>query len=189
MNNRLMIRVVVAALLIVPTQAWAQAENRPAREFPEFRGSWMLDQNAGKGHVALPLARTLLIETTSTEISLVKDSEPAEVYRLDGSETSVRRGVLGSLTLVADAVALTTRNFRCCSRGYAFTNVITDAYSVSGDTLTLERQLSVVVQPAETKEGLREMGLIGAIVHGPGRLATFEEPANSRQTIVYRRKP
>jgi len=62
----------------------------------------------------------------------------------------------------------------------AFTNVITDAYSVSGDTLTVERQLSVVVQPAEVKDG--------RVDRAPGRMATLEVPANNRQTIVYRRR-
>jgi len=169
-------------MLIAPTQAWAQAGNRPAREFPEFRGTWLLDQSAGKGHIGgLPVSRTLLIETTPTQVSLVKDSSAAEVYRLDGSETNVRGDVRGTLTLVADALALTTRNLRCCQRGYAFTNVITDAYFVSGDTLTVERQLSVVVQPADTKDG--------QVQRGSGRIATLEEPTKNRQTIVYRRKP
>jgi len=44
----------------------------------------------------------------------------------------------------------------------------TDAYSVAGDVLTVERQLSVLVQPA-------------------GNLAILEDPRNNRQTIIYRR--
>ena len=169
-----------AALIGFPAMALAQAEAQPPREFPAFRGTWVLDQSAGTGHIAgLPLARTLVIATTPTEISVAKDAWAAEVYRVDGSETSVRGDLRGSMLLVADALALTTRNVRCCQRGYAFTNVITDAYSVAGDTLTVERQLSVVVQPAGVKEGRADPG--------PGRLATLQDPNNNRQTIVYRR--
>ena len=48
---------------------------RPSREFPEFRGTWVLDESAGKGRiVGLPLARKLVIATTPTELSLVKDA-------------------------------------------------------------------------------------------------------------------
>jgi hypothetical protein len=62
---------------------------------------------------------------------------------------------------------LTSRRTRTRD-GRAFTNIITDAYTVSGDVLTVERQLSVLIQP-------------------PGNLATLEDPNNNRQTIGYRR--
>jgi hypothetical protein len=70
-------------------------------------------------------------------------------------------------TLVADGLALTTRRTRPANGG-SFTNVITDGYSVAGDVLTVERQLSVVQQPS-------------------GMLVTLSDPRNNRQTIVYRR--
>ena len=170
MNGRLLARFLCyAALVALPTRAWAQAESSPPREFPAFRGTWTLDESAGRGHIGgLPLARTLAIATTPTEISLVKNSSPAEVYRVDGTETNLGDGRRASLTLVAEALALTTRRTRE-QRGHAFTNIITDAYSVVGDVLTVERQLSVLVQP-------------------PGFLSTLSNPDNNRQTIVYRRK-
>jgi hypothetical protein len=68
-------------------------------------------------------------------------------------------------TLVADG--FTTRRTRPANGG-SFTNVITDGYSVAGDVLTVERQLSVVQQPS-------------------GMLVTLSDPRNNRQTIVYRR--
>ena len=62
-----------------------QAEGRPPREFAAFRGTWVLDESAGRGQIGgLPLARTLMIATTPTDISLVKDALAAEAYRLDG---------------------------------------------------------------------------------------------------------
>ena len=179
MNSRRLARFLWAALVVFPTSAWAQAESRPPREFPAFRGTWVLDESAGRGHIAgLPVARTLTITTTPTDISLVKDSANAEVYRLDGTETKLGDGRSTSFALVAESLALTTRRYRE-DRGYGFTNVITDASSVSGDVLTIERQLSVVVQPLVLEDGRARPG--------PGRLATLETPDNNRQTFVYRR--
>ena len=100
-------RVLFALSVVVPVIAAAQAQVAP-REFPEFRGTWMLDDAAGRGRIAgLPVA---------------------------------------------------------------LVNMITDAYSVSGDVLTIERQLSVVQTP-------------------PGVLVTLLVPRNNRQTLVYRRAP
>ena len=48
--------------------------------------------------------------------------------------------------------------------------VMTDAYAVAGDVLTVERQRSVLQQP-------------------PGSFVTLEDPLNGRQTVVYRRAP
>jgi hypothetical protein len=81
---------------------------------------------------------------------------------------------------VADALALTTRRVRR-QRGYALTNVITDAYSVRGDVLTIERRLDVVVQALASPDS-RTAGN-----YGPGHLVQLEDPNNERQTIVYRR--
>jgi hypothetical protein len=162
-------------LFAFPTLARAQAEGRPPRQFPEFVGTWTLDQSAGVGHIAgLPVARTVTIAITPTEISVIKDARTAEVYRIDGAEsaaTDLRTGAVldrrYSFTLVAGALALTSKRTRERD-GLAFTNIITDAYAVSGEVLIVERQLSVLVQP-------------------PGNLATLEDPNNNRQTLVYRR--
>ena len=156
--------------------AWAQAQNRPPREFVEFRGTWILDETSGKGHIAgLSVARTIVIATTPTEIAVTKDSAPPEIYRIDGTETGnkdLRTGATLNrgyrFTLVAEALALTYRMTRGQTTGVSATNIITDAYSVSGNTLIVERQLSVLVEP-------------------PGNLVTLENPNNNRQTIVYRR--
>lgn len=158
--------------------AFAQAEVAPPREFPEFRGTWVLDESAGRGHiVGLPLARTLRIATTPSELTLTKDSGD-DVYRLDGTEVTVGDTVK-RVTLVAGALAVTTRRTRR-QRGYAFTNIITDAYSVNGDVLTVERQLAVAVEPDPAP---------GSGIQSPGHLVELSEPRNNRQTIVYRRKP
>jgi len=158
---------------IDPSRRSQALEPRPPREFPEFRGPWMLDEGAGKGYIAgLPVARRLTIATTPTELSLTKDGAAPESYRFDGSETPSQSGEVRSLfsyrmTLVGDAIALTTRRVRP-NGTETLTNVITDAYTVSGDVLTIERSLSVVRTP-------------------PGVVVTLSDPRNNRQTLVYRR--
>lgn len=68
---------------------------------------------------------------------------------------------------MADALALTVKNAATDGRGN--TTLVTDAYSVNGDVLTLHRQLSTILLPA-------------------GHIATMREPANNfRQTYIYRR--
>jgi hypothetical protein len=162
----------VVALTVVGPRVAAQVEEvRPPREFTELRGTWMLDERAGTGHIAgLPVAHSIAISTTPTEISVMKDASVGEVYRLDGSEVAEKDAGTGatldkrlSFSLVAGMVALTSKR----TRG-SFTNIITDAYAVSGDVLTIERQLSVLMQP-------------------PGSLMTLSDERNNRQTLVYRR--
>jgi hypothetical protein len=127
---------------------------------------------------------TLTIATTPTELTLtrrlrlhpddrISDSPPPEVYRLDGTETWVtddRTGVLLDVslrfTLVADMLALTTRNAPR-GGGRAFTQV-TDALAVDGDRLTLHRQLTSMTDA--------------------GAILVMQEPSNNaRHTFVYRR--
>ena len=173
MLKRLVQSVLVGSVVVSPhLQAQDQRPVRAPREFIELRGTWMLDETAGKGHIAgLPIAHTLTISTTPVEISLVKDGNDPEVYRIDGTEVAARDVRTGatldirySFTLVAGMVALTSKR----TRG-DFTNIITDAYAASGDTLSIERQLSVLANPQRN-------------------LVTLSDERNNRQTLVYRRK-
>ena len=169
-----------AGVVLLQTLVLAQAEIRPAIEFQSLRGTWTLDETAGRGRIAgLEAPRTLKIATTATEISVVRDSLDPETYRLDGADTAFGDTHRFAMP-VADALALTTRRTR--SRGgYAFTNVVTDAFSVRGDVLTIERRLSVVLQALASPDS-RTPGN-----YGPGHLVELEDPNNERQTIVYRR--
>ena len=158
------------ATVLISASTYGQARGT-AREFKELRGTWVLDESAGAGHIAgLTVAHTLSISTTPFEISVVKDGNDPEIYSLDGREVPVKDVRTGavldkrySFTLVAGMVALTART----TRGN-FTNIITDAYAASDDVLTVERQLSVLAQPA-------------------GNLVTLSDERNSRQTIIYHR--
>jgi hypothetical protein len=172
---------LLACIVLWPAVVLAQAEIRPPLEFEPLRGSWTLDETAGSGHIAgLSVARTLTIATTATELVLTRDSSASEAYRLDGAETATFDTHRIAMP-VADALALTTRRIRRRG-GYAFTNVITDAYSVRGDVLTVERRLDVVVQALASPDSRTEGN------YGPGHLVQLEDPGNERQTIVYRRQ-
>src|SRR5688572_8131342 len=173
--------VAIAVLTTLP--AWAQAPSRPPRTFPQFVGTWVLDEAASTGRLLMTprVPHTLTIATTPETITVtsrlkldprdrISDAPPPEVYRFDGTETIGSSGsyeVRRRFTLVADALALTTteRRFGDPSR---FT-IFTDALSVAGDVLTLHRQL-VSVSP-------------------PGVIATMGEPTNNfRHTFIYRRQ-
>lgn len=184
MNTRATAAVV--ALTAFPALIGAQGEPRPTRTFPQFVGSWVLDEavSTGRLEIAPRIPRMLTIETTPEEITVTKrprlqprdrasDSPPAEVYRLDGTETRLtdaRTGVAlertHRFTLVADTLALTVKEARQGSGG-GFT-LVTDAYSVEGELLTMHRQLSSV--------------------NASGQIYVMQEPTNNfRHTFVYRR--
>lgn len=166
----------------------------PPRSFPEFIGTWLLDEAASTGRLRMapPVPYTLTIVTTPEAITVTKvfrldpeppgregrrlgtDTPPPELYRFDGSDTVVtypraRLEHRYSFRLVADALALTVENVSTDGRGN--TTLVTDAYSVAGEVLTLHRQLSTVLLPA-------------------GHIATMREPSNNaRHTYIYRRMP
>jgi hypothetical protein len=186
----LLIAWVLASFAAGPIQA--QDSDRP-RAFEEFRGTWLLDDAAGTAgirHIAnragqrvtvdslgLSLARTLVIETTATEMSLAKDSSLPEIYRFDGTETATRDPRTGAplatrftFTLVAEALALTSRLSRCCDAGgRSTTEIVTDLYDLTEwNVLTVQRQLSYL--------------------RPEGYLRNLSGLRNNSQTIIYRRQ-
>ena len=75
MNRRSLVYAVFAAVVAGPVVGWTQEPVRTPRLFSEFVGIWVRDASAGTGHIAgLPVARTIIIATTPTEISVVKDA-------------------------------------------------------------------------------------------------------------------
>src|SRR5688572_5655103 len=179
---------LVAVAALATLAAKAQAPNQPSpRTFPQFVGTWLLDEAASTGRLRLTprIPRTLTIATTPEEITVTQRLRVAEfdsvsewpllveVYRFDGTETTHSNGRYGPFeyrtifTLVADALALTTKERpRGGDGGF---NVVTDVLSVDGDVLTLHRQL--------------------VAVRSPGYIATMSEPTNNfRHTFIYRRQ-
>ena len=176
--------IAFLAVLSCVAPVVAQSSQRP-RDFAEFRGTWIHDPDSSLGRIAaLPVAKRLVITTTPTTFTIAKDSAEPEAYKIGAGDEQLRDERTGALlettrrfTLVAGMVALTSTNTRAIAGGPAaagtgtrtLTNIITDAYSVVGDTLTVERQLSVLAQPE-------------------GHLVTLANIANNRMTMVYRRE-
>ena len=186
MTHRLRALLMLVAIAVLATApGWAQVP-RPPRTFPQFVGTWVLDEAASTGRLNITprIPLTMTIATTAEHITVTKRprlgpsdrtsaSPPPEVYRLDGVETPLVDERTGTaltrthrFTLVADMLALTIKEGRGPSDGFT---LVTDAYAVEGDVLTLHRQL--------------------VSVSASGHVATMGEPTNnSRHTFVYRRQ-
>ena len=156
------------------------------RTFPQFVGTWALDEAASTGRLNTTprIALQLTIDTTPETITVTKRprlgpndrgpvTPPPEVYRFDGSETRLTDGRTSAVldvsyrfTLAADMLVLTIKEGRPnVTTGFT---LVTDAYAVDGDVLTVHRQL-VSVAPG-------------------GTIYVMQDPANnSRHTFVYRR--
>ena len=181
-----------ATLLATAGSSRAQDSAQP-REFAEFRGTWVLDEKTteelryvktrlGDTHpvdnIGLNVARKLVITSTQTEITVAKDGDLPAVYKFDGSETRTKDPRTGaeftprySFALVAEALALTAkREMSPDADGRIRTEIVTDAYALRDfNTLIVERQLSVLVQP-------------------PGSLMTLARLRNNKTTFIYRRQ-
>lgn len=178
--------ILVALALTAFRPAWGQTPSVPPRTFPQFVGVWVLDEGASTGQLAMTphIALTITIATTPETITVTKKlrvgpqyrgsaSPPPEVYRFDGTETPVRDARTGAIlsrshrfALVADMLALTIKEWRASPS--EFFTLVTDAYAVEGDVLTVHRQLSAV--------------------SAPGQIRTMGNPKhNFRHTYIYRR--
>jgi hypothetical protein len=188
--------LIALTLLILPGTPALEAQGLPIptvrrqlNDFFEYRGRWTLDAKESVGIpsppegvapevvrllAALNVARELVITTTETEFSVAKDGAEPEVYKIDGNETQERDSRTGAgldrfyrFTQVADSVAL-TRRLRLGTPTEPGAELITDAYSVAGSVLTVERLRSHVFPP--------------------GSVAVMNEPGSHRMTLVYRRQ-
>ena len=185
-DRRLRVAGVLFAILLAATSSAGAQAGRAMRTFPQFVGTWTLDEAASTRRLLMTprVAHQLTLETTPETITVTKrlrlgpnDGAPAtpppEVYRLDGTETRLTDTRTGAVldvsyrfTLVADMLALTFKQGRTgWTNGFT---LVTDAYAVDGDVLTVHRQL-VSVAPG-------------------GTIYTMQEPTNnSRHTFIYRR--
>ncbi len=175
MRNLSLLCIFGAIVFASPLNMAAQDDPRPVRTFAHFAGMWTLDEAASTGRPTLaPLKIT--IETTAAEIKVTKEHgpryaqrlPPPEIYRLDGAETvggDFRLRAVRRFTLVADMLALTTKNERAGQKAFTLQ---TEAYAVDGDVLTLHVQL--------------------VSVNGSGHVLLMQEPTNNfKHTFIYRR--
>jgi len=189
-RQALPILAFVIAMVAEPVLA---QNTRPVRTFSEFVGTWVLDPAASTGRMRMapPPAQTLTIATTATDITVTRvldlpppsrggdrrmatNNPPPEVYRFDGTLTTQEEypgsGAVYQQTfsLVADALALTRKRVSIGASDKGAFTAVTDALSVTGDVLTLHRQLTSVT--------------------AAGEILTMQEPTNNfRHTYIYRR--
>jgi hypothetical protein len=171
--------LILSFAILVVAPAPALQNERPVRTFPAFVGTWVLDESASTGPLVITprIPSRMTIATTPSAITIAKrlrldprdkisDTPEPEVYRFDGTETTVNRYSY-SFRLVADALALTEKLVSVNGTG-SFT-LTTDAFSVTGDVLTVHRQLSSVTPD--------------------GHLLLMQVPVNNfRHTYIYRRE-
>ena len=152
---------------------------RPVRSFSQFAGVWNLDPASSTGRLSMAPV-TLTIATSADTITVIRrqssdrvappEDVPPEVFRLDGTEGALPSPQFtdertGRFTLVADMLALTTRQRRLGDKAFTMQ---TDAYSVDGNVLTLHRQLTSITDA--------------------GQILVMQEPTNNtRHTFIYRR--
>lgn len=139
---------LLAVGLLLFSAALAQAQGHAS-----LAGAWTLQQEPGGrggrggGIPGVPLATELVIKASPTELTVDSNTGSAQsmqtaVYRLDGTETSVP-GPLG-WTVKAKAAwkesALVVSTVRSIEgpNGPIGAEVV-DAYTVAGDTLTIQR--------------------------------------------------
>jgi hypothetical protein len=142
---RLAWALALTTLLVTPSAAQAPAS---------LAGTWTLatpttgrEGRGGGGVPGFPLATTLVIKVSPTEVVVDSDTGSARsiqtfVYKLDGSSTNVP-GPLGWETSAKAAIdagklVITIRRSIEGPNGPIGVNV-TDAYSVEGSVLTIER--------------------------------------------------
>ena len=176
---------MVLVAIALPHHGFAQVAPRTPRTFPQFAGTWVLDEQASTGTLGMAprIARTLTIAATSEALTLTErlrlrsgdrvNEVQVRTVRFDGAPAVRSNGSDGgsydyqdTFLLVADMLVVSTKTSRLREKGVF--DLATDAFSVAGDVLTLHRQLSHV--------------------DPPGHIATMGfEPNNSRHTFIYRR--
>src|SRR5579862_1656408 len=152
--------VIAACAVLFPLVAFAQGN-------PNLAGTWTLDRGAtptgrGAGGInGIPLAGTMIIKLSPASVTVEADtgsgqSMQAFVYKLDGSTNAVP-GSLGWDTKAkaaweGDTLVVTTQRSMQGPTGVMGVET-RDVYSVSGDTLTIERSLGRAKQKLIYKKG------------------------------------
>jgi hypothetical protein len=172
-----------ALVAFASLDASAQRLANPPRTFPQFAGTWVLDEQASTGTLTMAprIPRTLTITATPEALTLTEHlrlrpgdniSElQVRTVRFDGTPAvrdrdSTAYEYQDMFLLVADMLVVSTKSTR--RRDRSIFDLATDAFSVDGDVLTMHRQLSHV-EP-------------------PGHIATMGfAPNNFKHTYIYRR--
>jgi len=163
--------------------AAAQRSPNPPRTFPQFAGTWVLDEQASTGTLTMAprIPRSLTITAMPEALTLTErlrlrpgdniSELQVRTVRFDGTPAvrdrdSTAYEYQDVFLLVADMLVVSTKSIRRRDRNVF--DLATDAFAVDGDVLTMHRQLSHV-EP-------------------PGHIATMGfAPNNFKHTYIYRR--
>jgi hypothetical protein len=148
--------VVALFAIVVPSGAMAQG-------FADLEGRW-LGSCTGCAPGAMPggFARTLDIRVSASAITIRQGGLPAEVYRLDGSDTQLRDGRTATAIVENGGLVLTTVRTRARNRDAVFQTILRSIYRVSGNTLTIERSARAI-RPNEPPS--EKWASIGTVVY------------------------
>ena len=127
---------VVVALLSATVAISAQSYVQPPKDFSAYAGRWRTTEFRQAAGPRPLFVNQLEITVTPTEFQLDRGNAWVEHYRFDGSATDLGNGRTGWLVLVADGIAVTTKNKRPSA------TIFTDFYRVENDQLILDSVLS-----------------------------------------------
>jgi len=156
---------LVLALLVV------SASHAAAQGLPDLEATW-LGSCPGCAPGAMPggAARTLVIRLSASAVAIRRDGYPAEVYRLDGTETQLPDSRTATAMIEDGSLVITTVRRRVRSRDEVFQTILRGSYRVTGETLTIERSTRAI-RPNEPPS--ERWAALGAIIYqrdrGPGR--------------------
>ena len=106
-------------------------------------------------------ARTLVIRLSASEVAIRRDGYPAEVYRLDGTETQLPDGRTATAIAEDGSLVITTVRRRLRSRDEVYQTILRGIYRLTGNTLTIERSARAI-RPNEPPS---EWAALGATVY------------------------
>ena len=120
----------------------------------DFEGTWVGScPDCAPGAMRGGVGKTLVIRVSGSEISIQRDGFPAEVYRLDGTDTQLPDGRTATATVQQESLVLTTVRRRARSRDEVYQTIMHSTYRVSANTLTIDRSTRAVRpdEPASDK--------------------------------------
>lgn len=107
-----------------------------AQEAPSLSGTWRNLSDARPDGFAIALT----MRVAANELVMERSGYPSEIYRLDGVETQLPDGRRATASLTGGSLTLTIVRARSNGEGI-YRTTAEETYRVSGNSLTLERQM------------------------------------------------
>ena len=115
----------------------------PAAAQDPYLGTWTLDANSVSGHISgLRPETTLVLTRSDGELSVTKDDDVPEIYRVDGSPSVLPANRTGRVLSRNNELVFTTVRIR---PGGPNLTIVNDRYRAVDGTLVIERTLRVIL--------------------------------------------